>query len=113
MLEGLKPGTYTIKETKAPSGYNLDPNTYTIKVDWTYDATAKTGSFALDTTASSDGVTWTATTAKASITIDNKSGTTLPSTGGMGTTILYVGGSILVILAAVLLITKRRMSADE
>jgi len=36
-----------------------------------------------------------------------------PSTGGMGTTILYIGGSILVILAAVLLITKRRMSADE
>ena len=35
------------------------------------------------------------------------------STGGMGTTILYVGGSILVILAAILLITKRRMSADE
>ncbi|MBQ6325603.1 MAG: LPXTG cell wall anchor domain-containing protein, partial [Clostridia bacterium] len=35
------------------------------------------------------------------------------STGGIGTTILYIGGSILVILAAVLLITKRRMSADE
>ena len=106
VLEGLKPGTYTIKESKAPSGYNLDPNTYTIKVDWTYDATAKTGSFALDTTASSDGVTWTATTAKASITIDNKSGTTLPSTGGMGTTILYVGSSILV-LAAVILLGQR------
>ena len=106
VLEGLKPGTYTIKETKAPSGYNLDPNTYTIKVDWTYDATAKTGSFALDTTKSSDGVTWTATTAKASITIDNKSGTTLPSTGGMGTTILYVGSSILV-LAAVILLGQR------
>jgi len=45
--------------------------------------------------------------------IQNKQGTALPSTGGMGTTILYVGGSILVILAAVLLITKRRMSADE
>ena len=36
-----------------------------------------------------------------------------PSTGGMGTTILYASGSILVILAAVLLITKRRMNADE
>jgi len=43
----------------------------------------------------------------------NTKGVELPSTGGMGTTILYVGGSILVILAAVLLITKRRMSADE
>ena len=35
------------------------------------------------------------------------------STGGMGTTILYVGGSILVILAAILLITKRRMNAED
>ena len=45
--------------------------------------------------------------------LPNTKGVELPSTGGMGTTILYVGGSILVILAAILLITKRRMSADE
>ena len=44
--------------------------------------------------------------------IKNVQGTELPSTGGMGTTILYIGGSILVILAAVLLITKRRMNAE-
>jgi len=43
----------------------------------------------------------------------NTQGTALPSTGGMGTTLLYVGGSILVILAAILLITKRRMNADD
>jgi len=36
-----------------------------------------------------------------------------PSTGGMGTTILYIGGSILVLAAVILLVTKRRMSADE
>ena len=45
--------------------------------------------------------------------IQNTQGTALPSTGGMGTTILYIGGSILVILAAVLLITKRRMNAED
>jgi len=45
--------------------------------------------------------------------ISNTQGTALPSTGGMGTTILYVGGSILVILAAILLITKRRMNAED
>jgi len=45
--------------------------------------------------------------------VPNTKGVELPTTGGMGTTILYIGGSILVILAAVLLITKRRMSADE
>jgi len=43
----------------------------------------------------------------------NTQGVELPSTGGMGTTILYVGGSILVILAAILLITKRRMNAED
>ena len=45
--------------------------------------------------------------------LNNTRGTELPSTGGMGTTILYIGGSILVILAAVLLITKRRMNAED
>ena len=45
--------------------------------------------------------------------IVNTQGVELPSTGGMGTTILYIGGSILVLAAAILLITKRRMSADE
>ena len=45
--------------------------------------------------------------------IRNTRGVELPSTGGMGTTILYIGGSILVILAAVLLITKRRMNAED
>ena len=47
------------------------------------------------------------------VDVINVAGNTLPSTGGMGTTILYIGGSILVILAAVLLITKRRMSSEE
>ena len=45
--------------------------------------------------------------------LQNTQGVELPSTGGMGTTILYVGGSILVILAAILLITKRRMNAED
>ena len=45
--------------------------------------------------------------------VPNTKGVELPTTGGMGTTILYVGGSILVLAAAILLITKRRMSADE
>jgi LPXTG-motif cell wall-anchored protein len=49
----------------------------------------------------------------AELQVINQKGAELPSTGGMGTTLLYVGGSILVILAAVLLITKRRMSSEE
>ena len=43
----------------------------------------------------------------------NTQGLQLPSTGGMGTTLLYVGGSILVLAAVILLVTKRRMSSEE
>ena len=53
------------------------------------------------------------TTDVAKVEIENKSGTELPSTGGIGTTIFYVLGSILVIGAVVLLIAKKRMSASE
>ena len=111
VLKGLKPGTYSIKETKAPSGYNLDPNTYTIKVNWTYDATSKTGTFKKDDS-SSAGVAWDGTNAKATITIDNKGGSVLPSTGGIGTTIFYIVGAILVLGAGILLVTRRRMNAN-
>jgi len=45
--------------------------------------------------------------------IVNRKGSLLPSTGGMGTTILYVIGSILVLVAVVLLITKKRMDAAK
>ena len=46
------------------------------------------------------------------VQVENKAGTELPSTGGMGTTIFYVLGSILVLCAAVLLVTKKRMSMN-
>ena len=45
-----------------------------------------------------------------SITVENNAGTELPSTGGMGTTIFYVLGSVLVLAAVVLLVTKKRMN---
>jgi len=106
-LEGLKPGTYTIKETKAPSGYNNDTTEHVIKIDW--DATNK--KMKLNTTDSDSTASFTDNTATANITIDNKGGTTLPSTGGIGTTIFYVVGAILVIGAGVVLVTRRRMDA--
>ncbi|MEE0717069.1 MAG: LPXTG cell wall anchor domain-containing protein, partial [Oscillospiraceae bacterium] len=51
-------------------------------------------------------------TTKLSVTaeVENKTGTTLPSTGGMGTTVFYVLGAVLVLGAVVLLVTKKRMS---
>ena len=44
--------------------------------------------------------------------IENKSGAELPSTGGIGTTVFYVLGGLLVVCAGVLLITKRRMNKN-
>ena len=52
------------------------------------------------------------TLADNTITIVNQSGTELPSTGGIGTTIFYIVGSILVLGAAVILITRRRMNQE-
>ena len=45
--------------------------------------------------------------------INNVKGLTLPSTGGIGTTLFYVGGGILVLLAVVMLVTKKRMKAED
>lgn len=106
---GLAAGRYTITELKAPAGYNLlkDPISITI------------GFVAPDQVDETD-CTWTYTgtdvvngTNVNKITIVNQAGTELPSTGGIGTTIFYVLGSILVIGAVVLLVTKKRMDAAE
>ena len=100
---GLGAGTYTITETKTPAGYNtIEPVTFTI----TFDTANKT--FVSDNTKVVVG-----TDNKLDTTIVNKAGATLPETGSIGTTIFYVLGSVLLVGAAVLLITKKRMSAEK
>ena len=103
VFEGLKPGEYTLTETGAPSGYNKldDEITFTIKFD------TESKKFAFDGEAP-DGVTLK-DDGTFEIEIENKSGTQLPTTGGMGTTILYIAGAILVLGAGILLVTKRRV----
>ena len=84
---------------------------YTVTVDGEPTATY---TFTNANTASSNEIKWEdAGLVEHPFELPNVKGTELPSTGGMGTTILYIGGSILVILAAVLLITKRRMNAED
>ena len=100
---GLGTGTYTITETKTPAGYNtIAPVTFKL----TFNAVTKT--FVSDNTKVVVGGD-----NKLDTTIVNKKGATLPSTGGMGTTLFYVIGAILVIGAGILLITKRRMSSRK
>ena len=100
-VEGLDADTYYLEETKAPGGYNrlAGPVKVEISHDVSTDGASMTHTLKQDTTVVEK------------VEIENKSGTELPSTGGIGTTIFYVLGSILVIGAVVLLITKKRMSA--
>lgn len=99
-LEGLDSGTYYLNETAAPAGYNKLAQPITIVID-------ENG--VVNGEATEDGTT----VGVEEVKILNQSGTELPSTGGMGTTIFYVIGSILVIGAAVLLVTKKRMSVER
>ncbi len=113
IVDGIEQGTYTLKETKAPTGYNLDETEYQLVIGWdTAEGHAAAGGFFKDT-GSNDKFSMTDDGAKFSIVLDNFSGSTLPSTGGMGTTLFYIGGGILVLAAVILLVTKRRMSAND
>lgn len=105
-FEGLGEGTYTIKEIVAPNGYNLlkAPITVEIKANATFDK--------CEWTVTADDKPVTADNNLYAFLIENKSGAELPSTGGIGTTVFYVLGGLLVVCAGVLLITKRRMNKN-
>lgn len=85
-IKGLGEGIYYLKETEAPAGYVMDYTEHTVTID--LDATSTV-----------------------QITVTNVKGEELPETGGMGTTLFYALGGLMVAAAAVLLITKKRMSA--
>lgn len=113
---GLDDGTYYLKETKAPGGYNELKNEIEIVITATtsngqnWAGTPANALTKLDVTAAGKAGTGKTDTGIAGITVENNKGATLPETGGIGTTIFYVVGGILVIGAAVLLITRRRMN---
>ena len=112
IFTGLNAGTYTLTETKTPAGYNtIAPITFTISA-------TQSGS----TTVAGGAITWSPDNAAIRLdaangvfdtTIVNNAGAELPSTGGMGTTIFYVLGGILVVGAVVLLVTKKRMNGEK
>ena len=101
-FDGLGAGTYKIKETVTPAGFTTMED---IELTVTYDATG-TAKFTVTggDAKYEDGVV--------KVKIYNLRGSTLPSTGGMGTTILYLVGTILVLGAGILLVTRRRMNAQ-
>lgn len=109
---GLDDGNYRLTETKTPAGYNsIDPIEFTVTAehDVLSDNPALTS---LSGNATTGELTFTSNTTEGSLSADvvNQAGSTLPETGGMGTTIFYVVGAILVLGAGILLITRRRMN---
>lgn len=109
VVEGLDAGTYFLKETATPVGFNG----LTSDVEVQIDSSCNTLSGATYTVkykmANANDEDFTDTDDEKVVPIENNRGTTLPGTGGIGTTIFYVIGGGLMVAAAVLLITKKRM----
>lgn len=101
IYEGLDAGNYQLIETEAPTGYNKLKNPIDVKI------TASNGSATIAYKDADETPYETAT--NATVKVLNNAGTTLPTTGGIGTTIFYLIGGGLMVAAAVLLIAKKRM----
>lgn len=89
-IQGLGAGTYHLTETKQPAGYNKLKNPVTVVID--NDGNVKVDGANADP-----------------VKVENKTGTVLPSTGGAGTTMIYLIGGALVLGSGVVLVTKRRV----
>ena len=108
-VTGLDDSTYYLKETKAPAGYNLPATDFVVKIsattangqNWDGTKTATDALTKIDVTVDSTTAgTGDVQTGTAAIVIKNTKGSSLPSTGGMGTTILYAAGAAIVLVAA-------------
>ena len=107
-FSGLDAGIYRLTETKTPAGYNtIDPVYFEIVA--TNNGTKVTNMEGKAVNDSEISFTENATDGSLTTDIVNQSGTVLPSTGGMGTTVFYVVGGGLMAVAVVLLVTKKRM----
>ena len=101
-------GKYHLVETTAPAGYILKVEAVVVTVT-SSDVTYNEGS---SISSDGDGKSYDPATKVYTLKISNSSGYELPSTGGIGTTIFYVVGGVLVLAALVILVTKKRMDRD-
>lgn len=117
-VTGLDDGTYTLVETKAPAGYNLPANGFSVTLTattangQTWNGTANTALTGLAVKVDQTDGTGNVDTGLGAITIKNTQGSSLPSTGGMGTVLLYVAGiAVFVLAGATLVMALRRRNA--
>lgn len=95
-VSGIDSGTYYLRETAAPSGYNKLTDDVTVAIDPTTGADGKT-----------------MTLSPLTVEVDNQSGSELPSTGGIGTIVLYAIGAVLVIGAVAGIVVLKRRTAQH
>ena len=114
-LGALVTGTYYLYETKAPDGFNLMAEPVVITVNAALETeTTKPVSYAQNGSAlssSGNGVGYDSENKTYTLTITNNPGVKLPSTGGHGTTLYHVLGTLMMLGAAILLVVKKRMQA--
>lgn len=112
---GLDDGDYKLIESTTPAGYNtIAPVEFTISA--THNDTADEPELLTLTGDKKTGeATFTADLSAGSLTTDivNKKGSTLPSTGGRGTTMIYIIGAALVVMAGVVLAMRKKMNSKE
>lgn len=108
-IEGLGAGEYTLTEKEAPEGYNLLESDISVKIQPEYTAENLT-----KLTAPAEGASYELLAENAGIKTDveNTTGTELPSTGGMGTTLIYIVGCLLIAIA-VISVTVRKIAKKK
>lgn len=118
-FEGLDDGYYRLTETETPDGYNsIEPIEFTVTADHDilWETQGRTDVLnSLTGNVETGEITFTALENIEGLTTDveNKAGVVLPETGGIGTTIFYILGGLLAVVAVVLLVTKKRMKSAE
>lgn len=93
-IQGLKPGDYWLEETAAPKGYNKLTKRIKVHIN-------EAGNYVINDENTGSPIS--------QVNVENKTGTVLPSTGGAGTTVIYLIGGALVLGSGVVLATKRRV----
>ena len=120
-IAGLDDGTYYLREIQAPAGYNLlEEDVKLVITATTANGQAWNSGIATDAL---KGLTITVDNGAAqngdldtgivNVTVENNRGATLPETGGMGTTLFYIIGGLLVVGAGILLVVRIRMKAHN
>ena len=115
MFTGLSAGNYTLSETKTPSGYNTIAD-INFSISWAAPAAVTAGDEDCTWSVGANdqsGVTYVSKDNAFELIIENQKGATLPETGGIGTTIFYVVGGLLLVGAAVMLVAKKRVEGQN